>query len=72
MYDPSPICVKERIQKLCFYRNICKLPLKLSTFNYRGIQDYVKRRKIFHYLRSIDSDIIFLQETHSVTDQEQI
>ena len=40
--------------------------IKLSTFNCRGIQDHVKRRKVFHYLRSsIDSDIMFLQETHS-------
>lgn len=39
--------------------------LHLNTFNCRGIQDYVKRRKIFHYMRSIESDIIFLQETHS-------
>ena len=44
--------------------------LKLSTFNCRGLQDYVKRRKIFHYLRNTESDIIFLQETHSDKEDE--
>ena len=44
--------------------------LKLITFNCRGIQDYVKRRKLFHYLRFIESDIIFLQETHSSKTDE--
>ena len=46
--------------------------LKLSIFNCRGIQDFVKRRKVFHYLRSIDSDIIFLQEVHSSVTDESI
>ena len=41
------------------------MALTLSTFNCRGIQDTFKRKKIFHYLRSVKSDIIFLQETHS-------
>ena len=45
--------------------------VRLATFNCRGIQDHVKRRKIFHYLRSINSDIIFLQETHSSKSDEQ-
>ena len=43
---------------------------KLITFNCRGLQDYTKRRKLFHYLRSIESDIIFLQETHSSKNDE--
>ncbi len=47
------------------------MTLKLSSFNCRGIHDYVKRRKIFHYLRSIKSDIIFLQETHSSHEDEK-
>ena len=47
------------------------MPLKLCTFNCRGMQDHVKRRKIFHYMRSIDSDIIFLQETHSSLNDEK-
>ena len=34
------------------------------------MQDPVKRRKIFYYMRSIDSDIVFLQETHSSLDDE--
>lgn len=45
--------------------------VRLATFNCRGIQDHVKRRIFFHYLRSINSDIIFLQETHSSKSDEQ-
>ena len=47
------------------------MSLKLSTFHCRGMQDFVKRRKIFHYMRSIDSDIILLQETHSSINDEK-
>ena len=46
------------------------MALTLSTFNCRGIQDTFKRKKIFHYLRSVKSDIIFLQETHSTLNDE--
>ena len=41
------------------------MTLKLHTFNCRGLQDYFKRKKIFHYLKSLESDILLLQETHS-------
>ena len=59
----------------CFvsiFFQIILMPLKLCTFNCRGIQDHVKRRKIFHYLRVIDCDIIFLQETHSSVNDEKM
>lgn len=46
------------------------MDMKFLTFNCRGLQDFVKRRKIFHYLRSLESDIIFLQETHSSKSDE--
>ena len=45
--------------------------LKLCTFNCRGLQDPVKRRKVFYYMRNIDSNIIFLQETHSDIKDEK-
>ena len=48
------------------------MAVKLSTFNCRGIQDYTKRRKVFHYLRNIESDIILLQETHCDKNDEKI
>ena len=44
------------------------MPLKLC----RGLQDHVKRRNFFHYLRVIDCDIIFLQETHSSVNDEKM
>ena len=46
------------------------MDLKLITFNCRGLQDHMKRRKLFHYIRSLDSDIVFLQETHSSQKDE--
>ena len=48
------------------------MALTPSTFNCTGIQDTFKRKKIFHYLRSVKSDIIFLQETHSFINVESL
>ena len=45
--------------------------IKLCTFNCRGLQDFVKRRKIFHFLRNTDCEIILLQETHCGKDDEK-
>ena len=47
------------------------MTLKLHTFNCRGLQDFAKRKKIFHYFRSLNSDILFLQETHSDNSVEK-
>ena len=47
-----------------------KMVLKLMTFNCRGLQDYVKRRKVFHYMRDCNCDIVMLQETHSSVNDE--
>ena len=44
--------------------------IKLSSFNCRGLQDNFKRKKVFHYMRNTESDIIFLQETHSTKSEE--
>ena len=46
------------------------MDLKLLTFNCRGLQDFVKRRKIFHYIRSLEVGVAFLQETHSSKSDE--
>ena len=46
--------------------------IKLHSFNCRGLQDYVKRRKIFHYFRSLNCDILFLQETHCSREDEKL
>ena len=46
--------------------------IKLNSFNCRGLQDFTKRKKIFHYLRSLKSDISFLQETHSDINDENL
>ncbi len=37
--------------------------LKVITLNVRGLHDYIKRRKIFDWLRDQNNNIIFLQET---------
>ena len=46
--------------------------IKLHSFNCRGLQDFVKRKKIFHFFRSLNSDILFLQETHSDNSVERL
>ena len=38
----------------------------MISFNVRGLQDHHKRKDVFTYLRKFNSDLIFLQETHSV------
>ena len=38
---------------------------KIASLNVNGIRDKVKRLSIFGYLKSIDADLYFLQETHS-------
>jgi len=38
--------------------------LTIITLNCRGIRDDVRRRKLFYHLRTLQADIICLQETH--------
>ena len=52
------------------FSNIYKMYINLHSFNCRGLQVYVKSRKIFHYFHSLDCDILFLQETHSSCNDE--
>ena len=46
--------------------------LQLLTLNVRGIRDRVKRNNIFAWCKSKGGDIIFLQETYSTADVEQL
>ena len=51
------------------------LDFDILSLNVRGLRDYTKRRKIFHYAEKHVSrkGVIFLQETHSVQeDDEQV
>ena len=38
--------------------------LKILSMNCRGLGDQKKRRDVMHYLRSLNVDIVFLQDTH--------
>lgn len=44
--------------------------LNLCSINVRGIRDSIKRKAFFLYLRRQNSNILFLQETHSNTEDE--
>ena len=44
----------------------------IHSFNARGLGDSFKRRAIFDWLRQNHQGIIFLQETHSTKDTENI
>ena len=48
------------------------MSLKICTFNVRGLTDAKKRRDIFNHLRGKNYDICFLQETHSIQNNESI
>jgi exonuclease III len=42
----------------------------LASWNVRGLNNQVKRARVFSYMKSIPADIIFLQETH-ISHSEQ-
>lgn len=44
--------------------------LKLYSLNVRGLNTYKKRTILFDWLKDVQYDIIFLQETHFVKEQE--
>lgn len=44
----------------------------LASWNVRGINNRVKRFKVFSYLKSISADIIFLQETHIKHNEQRL
>uniref|UniRef100_A0AAR2JMC4 exodeoxyribonuclease III n=1 Tax=Pygocentrus nattereri TaxID=42514 RepID=A0AAR2JMC4_PYGNA len=44
------------------------LGLTFTSWNVRGVNDPVKRRKVLTHLKSLSSDVIFLQETHLKRD----
>lgn len=48
-----------------------QLNLKLISVNVRGIHSYAKRMCIFQWLKKMQVDIIFLQETYSTHDIEK-
>ena len=45
--------------------------LNLCSINVRGLRDNTKRKAIFLFGRSCNTDLIFLQETHSGIDDEK-
>lgn len=46
--------------------------VNVASYNVNGLQNMSKRREIFNYLRTNDSDLILLQETHSSQSDEVV
>ena len=46
--------------------------LQIASLNIRGMNNFKKRRKLFHYLHKTEHDIIFIQESHSTKHQERL
>lgn len=46
--------------------------ISLVSWNVRGSGQLVKRGKVYSHLKSLKSDIIFLQETHVIATQHRI
>uniref|UniRef100_A0A3Q3BNZ9 Reverse transcriptase domain-containing protein n=1 Tax=Kryptolebias marmoratus TaxID=37003 RepID=A0A3Q3BNZ9_KRYMA len=44
-------------------------PLKLVTFNVKGLNSPIKRKRVYTYLKKLKPDIVYLQETH-LSDRE--
>lgn len=46
------------------------LPVRLISWNVKGLNGQLKRARVFSHLRGLQADITFLQETHlRVSDQ---
>ena len=46
--------------------------LRIASVNVRGLANYNKRRKMFHYFHQKELDMILLQETHSTKAMEKM
>ena len=46
--------------------------LNILSFNAAGLADKVKRKTLFFYLRQLNPDIVFLQETHATLETESL
>ena len=43
---------------------------KIVSMNVRGLQNDNKRKQMFMFCRKLEADVIFMQETHSIKDDE--
>ena len=47
--------------------------MKIVSLNSRGLGNFIKRRKVFNFVkRKHHADVIFLQETHCTTKEENM
>ena len=61
-------CATRARETISFYNWAINMSLKLLTLNVRGLNSSRKRRQVFRWLHLQRSDIIFLQETYSLTE----
>ena len=47
------------------------MALNIISFNVRGLRDKIKRKKVFQFYNSKRCDVLCLQETHSVKEDEE-
>lgn len=46
-------------------------PLKYVTFNVKGLNSPIKRKRVYTYLKKLKADIVFLQETHLTASEHK-
>ena len=51
---------------------VCLIMVELLSQNVRGLGQEFKRRKVFNWLHNSNASIIFLQETHSTSNDERV
>lgn len=51
---------------------VLNINFKMLSLNVRGIRSFEKRKALFQWLKKENADIIFLQETYSTPEVEQI
>ena len=46
-------------------------PLKYVTFNVKGLNSPIKRKRVNTYLKKLKADIVFLPETHLTASEHK-
>ena len=66
-YSPWCIVFYDKLSYNIYFEGI-----KIASYNVRDLGSAIKRREIFHFLNKKDYDVVFLQETHSMKNSEQL
>ena len=56
---------------ICFFNFLFTMSCVIASFHVNALQQTLKQKTIFHYLKQKHYDMILLQETHSISSDEK-